>query len=275
MVASEPVTERLPRAPVELAEFHRVLDGLDRLGSTLRSQFENERELQGRVRQHERLAAIGQLAAGVAHDLRNPLATIRLRAQMAQRRTNAEAVVQSTSVILAEVDRLDAIIERLLNFWRPIRLNPVETDVTELYSVVASRWRARNDAIAYVCEGDKRVVTITDPGRLQQVLDNVVENSVQQLIETKTASPVITMECGQDTEKVRLEIRDNAGGFTTEALQNAAEPFFTTRAKGTGLGLAIGSDIMQALGGNIRLSNSSAGAVVRLELSRRSAESEV
>jgi signal transduction histidine kinase len=263
-----------PRAPVRLAEFHRVLDGLDRLGATLRSQFEKERELQRKVRQHERLAAIGQLAAGVAHDLRNPLATIRLRAQMAQRKTSDEPVVQAASVILTEVDRLDAIIERLLDFSRPIRLSRVETDVTEMCSVAASRWRARNDAIAYVCEGENNVVTVTDPVRLQQVLDNVIENSVQHLIETKTASPVITMECGQDIEKVWLEIRDNAGGFTKEALKNALEPFFTTRAKGTGLGLAIGSDIMQALGGSIQLSNSNVGAVVRLELSR-TPESEV
>jgi signal transduction histidine kinase len=263
-----------PRAPVGLAEFHRVLDGLDRLGATLRSQFEKERELQRKVRQHERLAAIGQLAAGVAHDLRNPLATIRLRAQMAQRRTSDEPVVQAAGVILTEVDRLDAIIERLLDFSRPIRLSPVETDVTEMCSVAASRWRARNDAITYVCEGENHVVTVTDPGRLQQVLDNVIENSVQQLVETKTASAVITMECGQDIGEVWLEIRDNAGGFTKEALKNAAEPFFTTRAKGTGLGLAIGNDIMQALGGSIQLSNSNAGAVVRLVL-RRITENEV
>ncbi len=72
------------RARVGLAEFHRVMDGLNRLGVTLRNQIEKERELQGRLRQNERLAAIGQLAAGVAHDLRNPLATIRLRADDAE-----------------------------------------------------------------------------------------------------------------------------------------------------------------------------------------------
>jgi signal transduction histidine kinase len=70
------------QAPVGLAEFHLVMDGLDRLRATLRNQFEKERELQGRPRQNERLAAIGQLAAGVCIRSSEPLATIRLRAQM-------------------------------------------------------------------------------------------------------------------------------------------------------------------------------------------------
>lgn len=257
--------ERL--APVELAEFHRVMDGLERLGATLRNQFEKERELQGRLRQNERLAAIGQLAAGVAHDLRNPLATIRLRAQMTQRRTDDEPVVQAATVILTEVGRLDAIIERLLNFSRPIRLSLAEADLTAVVAGAASRWSARHESISFVCEGETAVVAITDPVRVQQVLDNIVENAVHQLMETKTAFPAIAIVCGKNTEKVWIEIRDNAGGFTREALRKAVEPFFTTRAKGTGLGLAISNDVVQALGGEMQLSNSEIGAVVRIEMS--------
>lgn len=260
------------RAPAELAEFHRVMDGLERLGVTLRSQFEKERELQGRLRQNERLAAIGQLAAGVAHDLRNPLATIRLRTQMTQRRTNDEPVVQAANVILAEVDRLDATIERLLNFSRPIRLNLTEADLAALGTAAASRWRMRNDAISFACEGANSVVAVTDPARVQQVLDNILENAVIQLMETKTAFPAIAIVCGETGDDVWIEVRDNAGGFTQEALRSAVEPFFTTRAKGTGLGLAISNDIVQALGGKIHLSNADAGAVVRIELSRHAGQ---
>ena len=256
------------RAPVGLAEFHRVMDGLDRLRATLRNQFEKERDLQGRLRQNERLAAIGQLAAGVAHDLRNPLATIRLRAQMTQRRTSDEPVVQAANIILTEVDRLDAIIERLLNFSRPIRPNLIEADLSTICAAASARWMARNEAVTFVLGGESGVVTITDPARLHQILDNVIENAVHQLMETKTACPVITIECGQQPEKVWLEIGDNAGGFTAEALHSALEPFFTTRAKGTGLGLAISNDIIQALGGSIHLSNGELGAIVRFELSR-------
>ncbi len=89
-------------------------------------------------------------------------------------------------MILTEVDRLDGIIERLLNFSRPIRLNLTESDLSTLSAVACIHWKARNDAIAFVCKGERDIVAITDPARLQQVLDNVIENAVQQLIETKT-----------------------------------------------------------------------------------------
>lgn len=253
--------------PVGLAEFHRVMNGLNRLGATLRNQFERERELQGKLHQNDRLAAIGQLAAGVAHDLRNPLATIRLRAQMTQRRTNDEGVVQASSVILTEVDRLDATIERLLNFSRPIQLKLIEVDLSALCAAASVRWSARNEAVSIVCEGERAVVVFTDPSRVQQVLDNLIENALHELVEKKIARPVIALACGRNVEKFWVEVRDNAGGFTREALQNALEPFFTTRAKGTGLGLAISHDIVQALGGSIQLSNGKNGAVVRLEFS--------
>ncbi len=262
------------RASVGLAEFHRIMDALDRLGATLRNQMEKERELQGRLRQSERLAAIGQLAAGVAHDLRNPLATIRLRTQMTQRRTNDEPVVQAANVILTEVDRLDGIIERLLNFSRPIRLNLTDASLSALSAAACVRWKARNEAIQFVCKCGSDVVVTTDPAQLQRVLDNVIDNAVQQSMETKTNLPVITIDCGKTLDKVWLEIRDNAGGFTANALQSGLQPFFTTRAKGTGLGLASSNEIIQALGGSIQLNNCDAGAIVRIELNRRTEQAE-
>jgi len=258
-----------PRAGVGLAEFHRVMDGLERLRATLRSQFERERELQTRLRQSERLAAVGQLAAGVAHDLRNPLATIRLRAQMAQRRTSDEPTVQTANVILAEVDRLDATIERLLNFSRPVRPNLKETDLCQPCAEAVERWQARAEAITFCRRGDGRAIVMTDEARVQQVLDNLIENAVHQLTERKIASAEITIACGQDEGQNWIEVRDNGGGFSQEALRSGLEPFFTTRAKGTGLGLAICNEILQALGGKILLSNGASGAVVRLEFSRQ------
>jgi signal transduction histidine kinase len=262
-------------APVQLAEFHRVMDGLDRLGTTLRDQFNRERELQGRLRQNERLAAIGQLSASVAHDLRNPLATIRLRAQMAQRKTSDEPVLQNAAIILSEVDRLDATIERLLNFSRPVRPNLRETDWAALIAETIARWKARHDAITFVSHVEDDVRLITDSALMQQVLDNVIDNSVHQLTEGKIGSPEITLKCRHDAQHVWLDIEDNAGGFADGSLRNAFEPFFTTRANGTGLGLAICHDIVQALGGTISLRNNSSGAVVRLEFHRRSNQEEV
>lgn len=250
---------------VKLSEFHRVLDGLDRLSDTLRGQMERERELQSRVRLNERLAAIGQLAAGVAHELRNPLATIRLRAQMAQRKTQEDVTSQAASVILAEVDRLDLIIERLLDFSRPIRLSTTTVDVSALAEAAVTRWTARHLEIGIRYTGGKNLCAIADLTRLEQVLDNLLDNAVHQLVETKTTLPRINVTCQKEGTDIRVEISDNGGGFTPASLQKATEPFFTTRAKGTGLGLAITLEIIHALGGTLFLSNHGDGALVRIQ----------
>jgi signal transduction histidine kinase len=260
------------RAGIQLAEFHRVLDGLDRLGGTLRGQIARERDLQNRLRQNERLAAMGQVTAGVAHELRNPLATIRLRSQMAQRRTTEDVTSQAAEVILAEVDRLDAIIERLLNFSRPIRLNWAVVDISGLSRSAVARWTAREPGIHFVFEGHEGVSARADKDRLEQVVDNLIENAVHQLHETKTAAPKVWLGCGMSGEETTMKIRDNGGGFSAEALKSATEPFFTTRAKGTGLGLSIAREIVAALGGELALRNEMDGAAILIRLPHRETE---
>jgi signal transduction histidine kinase len=258
------LTRKEHPSAVKLAEFHRVLDGIDRLGDTLRSQIERERELQSRVRQSERLAAIGQLATGVAHELRNPLATIRLRAQMTQRKTQEDATSQASSVILAEIDRLDAIIERLLDFSRPIRLHRTKVDLSALAEAAVQRWAARCAGIGIRYVGEGVVEAMADVVRLEQVFDNLMENASHQLLEMRVARPVIQVDCRQGEGFVAIAVADNGGGFTPEAVKSATEPFYTTRAKGTGLGLAITQEIVHALGGTMELSNCDGGALVRI-----------
>lgn len=252
-------------ASVNLAEFHRLFDGLDQLSETLRTQAERERELQNRLRQSERLAAIGQLAAGVAHELRNPLATIRLRSQMAQRRSNDEAVTQANSIIIAEVDRLDGIIERLLNFSRPIQIKLAPVDLSALCVSVLDRWSVRHPKIKFELDAAASGRLETDAQLLEQVLDNVIENAVHQLIESHIPHPIVKLDCRQAPGLATLSITDNGGGFRQDVLQRAIEPFFTTRPHGTGLGLAITHEIVSALGGSLTIQNSDGGATVSIQ----------
>lgn len=238
---------------------------MDRLGVALRGQIDRERELQERVRQNERLAAIGQLAAGVAHELRNPLATIRLRAQMTQRKTQEELSSQSSNVILAEVDRLDAMIERLLDFSRPIRLSAVETNLSAMAESAVAKWRARRSDLNLSFIGQSDVQATVDPLRIEQVFDNLIENAIHQLDEQKTDQPWIKVDCRRNSGQVTLTVTDNGGGFSLAALKNAVEPFFTTRAKGTGLGLAITQEILHAMHGTLSIANEGAGASVRIQ----------
>ena len=116
----------------QLAEFERVLAGVDAMAATLQSRIANERSLEEQLRHKERLSSLGQFAAGVAHELRNPLATIRLRAQMSQPTASEGLLARNSKVILEEVDRLDTMIGRLLYFSRPISLDVQRLDLSEL-----------------------------------------------------------------------------------------------------------------------------------------------
>lgn len=156
----------------QLAEFERVLAGINAMAVSLRRNITSERNLEEQLRHKERLSALGQFAAGVAHELRNPLATIRLRAQMSQHASADSAVARNSGVILEEVDRLDSMIGRLLYFARPISLDLQIVDLDELCSSVIRAWQRRAPEamrLSFSACGDVHIVG--DRGRLLQVLD--------------------------------------------------------------------------------------------------------
>ena len=142
------------RRPLE--EFDRVLHGIDSLAHALHEKIENERTLESQVRHNERLSALGQFAAGIAHELRNPLGTIRMRTQMWQRSSDPEAAKRSSAVILEEIDRLDTIISRLLYFARPIQLQLQPVSLDDLCAATASTWAEKEAAkgVQIVCKAE-------------------------------------------------------------------------------------------------------------------------
>ena len=126
-----------------LEEFDRVLRGIDTLAASLQEKIQKERALETEMRHKERLSALGQFAAGIAHELRNPLGTIRLRTQMSERNPDSDGMARNSKVVLEEIDRLDTIIGRLLYFARPIQLNLGPVSLDELCSTMADAWRQR------------------------------------------------------------------------------------------------------------------------------------
>jgi signal transduction histidine kinase len=173
--ASQHMAERPP-----LEEFDRVLHGIDSLALALHEKIENERTLEFQVRHNERLSALSQFAAGIAHELRNPLGTIRMRTQMWQRSSDSETAKRSSAVILEEIDRLDTIISRLLYFARPIQLQLQPVSLDDLCTATASTWTEKEAAkgVQIVCKAASHSVGTADRGRLLQVLDNLMENAV-------------------------------------------------------------------------------------------------
>jgi signal transduction histidine kinase len=250
------------RPPLE--EFDRVLHGIDSLAHALQEKIESERTLESQVRHNERLSALGQFAAGIAHELRNPLGTMRMRTQMWQRSADPEAAQRSSAVILEEIDRLDTIISRLLYFARPIQLQLQPVSLDDLCAVTASTWadKETTKGVQIICDTTSKIVVTADHGRLLQVLDNLMENAVHSASQSSAQVGSVTISTSLDADFARIDIMDNGRGFTPAGLRYAMDPFYTTKDTGTGLGLSISFEIVQAHGGELLLANHDGGGAV-------------
>jgi signal transduction histidine kinase len=249
-----------------LAELARIYQGVNQLAESLRQKIEQERDLREQLRHKERLAALGQVAAGVAHELRNPLATIRLRTQMNQRAVSDSAVQQSCSMVLEEIDRLNGIVERLLYFSRPLNLQVEPFDLVLLVKdcVDAKATLVRSETIRLLFDATSPSVTIRgDRSKLYQVFDNILSNSIDALgpvgtvdLKVLDKNGYVTVECSDDGHGIPEEIRDKL-----------FDPFFTTRPKGIGLGLSIAYEIVQAHDGTTEITSSpTKGTIVTVRL---------
>ena len=255
--------QQMPGRP-PLEEFDRVLHGIDSLARALQEKIKNERTLESQVRHNERLSALGQFAAGIAHELRNPLGTIRMRTQMWQRSADPEAARRSSAVILEEIDRLDTIISRLLYFARPIQLQLELVSLDDVCKTIASTWAEKETAkgVQIVCEATAHSIVTADRSRLLQVLDNLMENAVYSASHSTAHGGTVTISTAHIHDFARIDITDDGKGFTPAALHHAMDPFYTTKDTGTGLGLSISFEIVQAHGGELLLANREAGGAV-------------
>jgi signal transduction histidine kinase len=251
-----------PESGSQLAEFDTVLCGIEALALSLQQKINNERALEAEMRHKERLSALGQFAAGIAHELRNPLATIRLRTQMSERSADDSTVVRNNTVVLEEIDRLDTIISRLLYFSRPIHLQLQTVALDELCSSAALAWRERelSKGIRISCDAHSGVVLMCDRNRILQVMDNLIENAIHASSLKNTGEVVITT--AQHQKFAQIDVLDNGPGFAPDDLNHVLEPFFTTKETGTGLGLSISFEIVQAHGGELHLDNRAGGGAV-------------
>jgi signal transduction histidine kinase len=258
-------------AQPQLAEFENVLVGIDALSSALREKIARERELENQLRHQERLSALGQFAAGIAHEVRNPLSTIRLRTQMTQRANADSATQRNMEVIEEEITRLDAMIERLLYFSRPIQLTMQPTDLRLLCDTVLQVWSARLYEVGIQFEriGAEHLECPIDRPKFRQVLENLISNSLEALRTNDAQLRRITVRLATEDQFAKIQVEDNGPGLTAEAQSKALNPFFTTKETGTGLGLSIAYEIVKAHEGELRLENRVGGGAmttVRLPL---------
>jgi len=226
-----------------------------------------ETAMRQRLLERERLAAVGELAAEVAHEVRNPLAGIRGACEIVMGgKVDAETQREVVSEVVRQIDRLNRTVTDLLDYARPAAIDPQPVDLHRLIDRVVELFREdpRNRDVSIDLRHDCELPPVPlDPSQIQQVLFNLLLNASQMMGPGGT----ITVRTGLDGDQVRLEVRDTGPGIPPEVAPHLFKPFFTTRRGGTGLGLAIVKKIVVAHEGTIDVrSTPGAGAEFRIRL---------
>lgn len=206
----------------------------------------------------ERQATLGQLAAGLAHDIRNPLTTIRTTVVALSRRESNPENREMMSVIEEEIDRVNDVIEHLLNYARPRDPHAESIDAESLLSSVSTLVgaSARNQSVKLTVECNEPIRIWVDEGHVRQILMNLVINSLQAM--SVRGSSINLKAIGYENQ-VELSVSDDGQGMTEEVKTKIMEPFFTTKSAGTGLGLATCGTLVKSNGGTMVI-NSTEGA---------------
>lgn len=234
----------------------------------LESHIERLRATQEQLIESGKLAAIGQLAAGVAHELNNPLGVIMGFAQGLERRVApADPFSKPVASIVREANRCKHLIEELLTFSRVTRVAREPTDLRSVVSAAAEllRTRCAAEQISLDEEVMELPVIAANPRQLQQVLLNLGINGLDAM----TPGGVLTLRATCLDEALCIEVQDTGTGISDEVKRRMFEPFFTTKevGRGTGLGLSIAHEIVQQHGGSIEvITRLGAGTTMRVTL---------
>lgn len=258
-----------------LDRFVRIDAELAQRTQQLTESYEALQHAQKELIYKEQLAALGELSAVIAHEVRNPLAIIRnavaglRRAQIAPR--DAETLL---GIVDDETDRLNRLVQDLLTYARPVHPEPVPVVVTELVEgavALALQGQSHHKNIEVTLRADSSVDVVEgDPALLRHALINIVDNAIQAMPDGGTVSIACRATVLDGREAVAIDFHDEGEGMDTLVRRKARDLFFTTRATGTGLGLAIVDRVARVHGGRVEIdSRQGQGTTVTLVLPRR------
>ncbi len=224
--------------------------------SMARQMLEKNRQLEAEVRRREKLAAVGDLAAGVAHELRNPLSSIKGYASyLGGRFPEGSEDREAARIMVQEVDRLNRVISDLIGVSRPTDIHPRRVDMASLADNTL-RLLAQDAAqrgISLVREGEGEAWL--DPDRFRQALLNVCLNAVEAMKD----GGELRLDLKTRGDSLVLDVRDNGPGIEQNILERIFDPYFTTKSQGTGLGLAMVLKVTEAHGGSVRITSETSG----------------
>lgn len=226
-------------------EIKRLSGAIESMRNQLQSFIRSSLEM-------ERRASLGQLAAGVAHEIRNPLATINTTIDALYRIENNPEKKELMEIISDEIERTNMVITDMLNFARPREPEPQELIIDEIFNSVRFLVEAsaeKQGNIFKISPCSKEITTWCDAIHLRQILMNLLLNGLQAM-EGKPKG-VLHLFAYQKNENCVITVTDQGCGIPPEKIKRITEPFFTTKASGTGLGLAICSGLITKNGGKL------------------------
>lgn len=246
-------------------ELDQIIDALNQAGLRVAEARQEADRMAGRAAHAERLAALGRVAAGVAHEIRNPIAAAQLQGENALAGDDVRRR-EAIGDMLGQIDRLDGLVGELLAMTQRVEPKPVPVELSTFLSEQVDRHKeiaaAKSLAVSVRSGGG---TTVIDPVVICRVLDNLMTNAIRH---APTGGAVVLAADRQPALLV-LTVEDSGPGVPAEMTDHLFEPFVTGRPEGTGLGLAIARELTDAHGGRLVLRNAgtaSSGAVFAVEL---------
>ncbi|MDF1593462.1 MAG: ATP-binding protein [Desulfobacterales bacterium] len=240
------------------------------LGSVLLFKDLSEvRALRKEIARNQRLATVGRLAAGVAHEIRNPLSSIKgFATYFKERYQDAPEDLHIANIMIQEVDRLNRVVGQLLEFARPVTISKrplnLKTFVADSLKLV-ERQAAEKTIRIRTNLADFAETVLVDPDKMNQVLLNLYLNAIESMDEGG-GSLSVTLAADNPARQVAIRIADTGSGIREQDLGHIFDPYFTTKAAGTGLGLAIAQKIIEGHGGAIKIDSNPRGTTVTIFL---------
>ncbi len=236
---------------------NRMLDGITASQREIEQQRETERSLRERLHRAEKMAAIGRLAAGIAHELGSPLSTVYGRAQQLLRRAARDSTEQRALLDISDnAVRMEKTIRQLMDFGRGNPLNRAEVAIAPmLRRLAADAGERRTAQVNIVVDCDEAVRVPADALRLEQALGNLLDNAVQ------AARRQVRVSVSQDPEAVHIHVGDDGPGVAENVRDLVFDPFFTTKpvGQGTGLGLSVATAAAEDHDGRLALAQDPLG----------------
>jgi signal transduction histidine kinase len=249
ILAYSQVTERLQKSH-------------DQLMATVQSLQKELSEKDRQLERRNRLAALGEMAAGMAHEIRNPLGGIQLYASILSGdlvdRPKSLAVVKKIS---GGVQRLESLVSQVLQFTREISASVVQMNLDEVIEEAVGLASARLVAGHIECrvDGPRPMPVVADPLLVGQAILNLLLNAAEAIESRGKITVKYAAVCGDGARQFHLTVRDSGPGISPQILDRIFNPFFTTKETGTGLGLAIVHRIVEAHDGTIIVTNAEGG----------------